>query len=127
MRAWLVYVGLGGLFTHELDAMTNHEWRVLPLTSWLDDGVGELVFVLAHVPLFAVAIGFVASTVPRVRARAETVVAAFMVIHAGLHAAFSARPAYEFSGWLSNGLIFAAAACGLAYLVLRWTGLRTAA
>ncbi len=27
------YCGFGALFTHELDAMTNHEWRVLPLVE----------------------------------------------------------------------------------------------
>ena len=37
---------MGTLFTHELDAMLNHEWRVLPLTSWLSDEIGMIVFVL---------------------------------------------------------------------------------
>lgn len=43
---------LATLATHELDAMSNREWRVLPLFSLLPDNLGRVAFVAAHVPLF---------------------------------------------------------------------------
>ena len=42
MKKIILYLGVGALFTHELDAMTNHEWRVLPLTSFLGEELGSL-------------------------------------------------------------------------------------
>lgn len=53
MKNNIFYIGVGMSFTHELDAMLNNEWRVLPLTSGLPDEMGQTVFVLAHIPLFA--------------------------------------------------------------------------
>lgn len=111
------YFGLGLLFTHELDAMTNYEWRVLPILRSLPDDIGQIVFVIAHVPLFAVAIAFVASLNPRVRERARDVVSAFLIVHAVLHLLFSGHEAYDFSTVLSSVLIYGAALCGIAYFL----------
>jgi len=118
MKSFVFYLGLGLLFTHEMDAMTNHEWRVLPLTSWLPDATGELVFLVAHVPLFAVTIAFVASLSTRVRALTQKIASAFLIVHAGLHAAFSGHEAYEFSAYVSSLLIYGAALCGAAFFGL---------
>ncbi len=52
------YLGMGTLFAHELDAMPNHEWQVLPLTSWMPNEIGMIVFVLLHIPLFAILIAW---------------------------------------------------------------------
>lgn len=49
----LFAIGLALLLSHELDAVRQAEWQVLPLLRWLDDATGYLVFVMAHVPLFA--------------------------------------------------------------------------
>ena len=117
MKNVLFYTGLALLFTHELDAMPNHEWRVLPVLNSLSDSVGEQTFVLLHIPLFAVVIGLIASLNRRVRARARIVVGGFLVVHGVLHFLFSGHPAYEFSSTMSFALILGAAACGLAYLV----------
>lgn len=122
MRDLLFYLGVGTLFTHELDAMPNHEWRVLPGLSQLPDEVGMLAFVVAHVPLFAVVIGLVGSLSPRTRRNARLAVATFLVVHAALHALFSGHPAYDFEGWLSNSLIYGAALFGLSFLVLEARG-----
>ena len=118
MKNVLFYLGIGLLFTHELDAMPNHEWRVLPLTSFLSDDVGELTFVLMHIPIFALVIGFIASLNRTVRERARTLTSGFLILHAGLHWLFSSHPEYEFSGLLSNGLIYGAAVCGVLYFAV---------
>lgn len=37
MKSTSFYLGLALLFTHEMDSMPNHEWRVLPLLGSLSD------------------------------------------------------------------------------------------
>ena len=115
------YLGIGLIFTHELDAMSNNEWLVLPLTSWLPNSTGQFVFVVAHIPLFAVVVGLLASENSAMRARTRFFVAAFLVLHGVLHAAFVAHESYEFESVLSNVLIFGAALCGAIYLALNRT------
>ncbi len=111
-------VGVSLLFTHELDAMTHMEWRVLPLTSWLAPELGRLAFVSLHVPIFAFVLGWLTSHVPGRVLTAQFWVATFLVLHAGLHLAFSGHREYTFEGILSNTLIFGSAACGATYLYL---------
>lgn len=118
MKNVVLYLGLGSLFAHELDAMPNHEWRVLPLVRILPDDMGMVVFVAAHVPLFALLIAMVASSNDRTRALSGIGISAFLVIHALLHALFMSHPNYEFSSILSNALIFGGAAFGAVYLIL---------
>ena len=115
MKERLFYLGIGLFFTHELDAMTNHEWRVLPLTSWLGDDMGRLVFVAAHVPLFAI-LALMASLNSVVRNRTRVWLSAFLVLHSMLHAGFMLHDKYELDSLLSNILIYGAASCGLLYL-----------
>ncbi|MGI9319751.1 MAG: DUF6713 family protein [bacterium] len=67
MKNIIFHLGLGTLFTHELDAVLNHEWRVLPLISGLSDAAGMLIFVLAHIPLFSIMIVLVSSANEKVR------------------------------------------------------------
>ena len=112
----LFLVGVSMLFTHELDAMTHSEWRVLPLTSWLSPETGRVVFVALHVPLFALVLGWLTSQLPERVLRAQFWVSVFLVVHAGLHVAFSGQPHYTFEGILSNTLIFGAAMFGALYL-----------
>nr|MBV6629654.1 hypothetical protein [Oceanococcus sp. HetDA_MAG_MS8] len=109
-------LGVSLLFTHELDAMTHSEWRVLPLTSWLSPEVGRVAFVVLHVPLFAFVLGWLTSHVPGKAIAAQFWISAFLVVHAGLHLAFSSHPHYTFDGILSNTLILGAAVCGAVYL-----------
>lgn len=112
------YLGFGTLLTHELDAMPNHEWRVLPLIRALPDEVGMVVFVAIHVPIFAILIALVASTDPRTRITTRLAIAGFLVVHGLLHALFVGHPNYEFSSPLSRILILGGAAFGVLYLAL---------
>ena len=112
------YVALGMLFTHELDAVLNHEWRVMPLLKSIPDDRGMIIFVAAHIPLFAVIIAAVASQVHKTRHVTRTVICTFLVFHAGLHFGFSNDPAYEFNTLFSDMLIFGGAAMGALYLLL---------
>lgn len=112
------YVALGMLFPHELDAVLNHEWRVMPLLNLLSDDQGMIVFVASHIPLFAGIIAAAASQDYRIRHLTRLVICAFLVVHAGLHFGFSSDPAYEFGAVLSAILIYGGAAIGTLYLIL---------
>lgn len=100
-----------------MDAMTNHEWRVLPILHSLSEAIGEVTFLLAHVPLFALTIGFVASLNLRTRLIAQKLAGGFLIVHAILHFAFAGHPNYEFPSNISNVLIFGAALCGVLYFL----------
>ncbi len=53
MRALDVFfwINIAWMMAHELDAIANHEWHILPLSAFLPERLGYQVFVLAHVPL----------------------------------------------------------------------------
>ncbi len=118
------YLGLACLFTHELDAVTHSEWRLLFILRSLPDETASPLFVALHVPLFFVILWL--SHYPRdgIRNATRTVVAVFLVVHAVLHLSMSSTPLYEFHGMLSRIVIFSAAGCGLGYLFVRrrWPG-----
>jgi len=118
MKVPIFYLGIGLFFTHELDAMLNHEWRVLPLTSWLSEDAGRTAFVLMHVPLFAVLIALISSNNETLRNRTWFWLSAFLAIHGVLHAAFTVHEQYEFGSLQSNVLIFGAAICGFLYIMI---------
>ena len=108
----LYWALLGAFFTHELDAVKRHEWRVLPLLRALPDAVGEQVFIWAHVPLFAAIL--MTGTDDAVRLG----VAAFAVLHIGLHWLFRRHPAYEFNNASSWALILLTGALGAGYVAV---------
>lgn len=49
----LFQIGLSVLLTHELDAMTQSEWRLLYVLRGLSDKIGRDTFVALHIPLLA--------------------------------------------------------------------------
>lgn len=112
----LVYACLFASFlTHELDAVKRHEWRVLPLTSWMPDPVGEQVFIWAHGPIVAALLwGSAGDPAGSVRIG----LAAFAVVHVGLHWVFRRHPAYEFDNPGSRALIRLTGVLGALYLAL---------
>ena len=81
----------------------------------LSESAGETVFIIAHIPLFALTIAYVASLNTRTRKLARDIACGFFVAHAALHALFAGHQAYEFSSLLSSVLIYGAAACGIVY------------
>ncbi len=109
---WLM---AGTLATHELDAIKRHEWRVLPITSFLPDDVGERVFVWLHVPLFAV-VFWVAGEGPD--SGAALLLSGFAIGHVGLHWLFRKHPKYEFNNPRSWTLILLPGALGAVHLGL---------
>jgi phosphotransferase system glucose/maltose/N-acetylglucosamine-specific IIC component len=124
MKYLAFYLGLGTLFTHELDSMLNHEWRVIPIIRLLPDEIGLIVFVSAHIPLFALLIALASSNNLKTRRMTRIGVGVFLVLHGLLHILFKGHPDYEFSSMLSNVLIFGGSILGIIYLILEWSGKR---
>lgn len=117
------YLAIGALFTHELDAVANHEWRVLPVTSFLSDQIGYFVFVAAHVPIFAAVLACVANRSEKIRNITKVTICVILIVHSFLHAAYMGHPNYEFHTHLSNSLIFGGGLLGTValacHLILR--------
>ncbi|MCP5042335.1 MAG: hypothetical protein GY944_15020 [bacterium] len=120
MKDFVFYVALACLFTHELDAVPNHEWRLLPVLKTLPDSTGMWAFVAGHVPLIALVLAVVASLKPRMRSVSRRAVGGFACVHGLAHWLLMGDPAYEFASPLSNVLIFGAATCGAIFLVMEW-------
>lgn len=125
MKNIIFYIGMSTLFTHELDALINHEWRLLPLIGWLSDEYGEIAFIFIHIPLFAILIALVASTNNKTRSLSRLGISIFLVIHGLLHVAFMGNTSYEFTSTLSNILIFGGALFGAVFLLLDFMEKRT--
>lgn len=112
MADWLYLAMLASFFTHELDAVKRHEWRVLPLTSFLPERIGEQVFIWMHVPLFLAIFALGESESFRLG------LSVFAMIHVALHWAFRKHPAYEFDNASSWGLIILTGVLGAAYVAV---------
>jgi hypothetical protein len=111
MDPTLTYWAMVAAFaTHELDAVRRREWRVLPLTRFLPDRVGEEVFVWAHLPLLLLVLVFSDAEGFRIG------LAAFAVVHVGLHWLFRRHPANEFNNPSSWALILLTGALGGIYI-----------
>lgn len=110
----LYYSLIGAFFTHELDAVKRHEWRVLPLLRALPERLGEQVFIWLHVPLFALLLW---GGDGDLESATRVGLAGFSIVHVGLHFIFRRHPAYEFNNPSSWGLILLTGLLGAIYLV----------
>jgi hypothetical protein len=107
-------LALSLLFVHELDAVRCREWRIFPLTAFLDDETGMRVFILAHVPLFAIILFYAGKSLSAGGDGFSLSMAIFCVLHAFIHWAYERHPKCEFRNPLSRGIIWACAGAGLA-------------
>jgi hypothetical protein len=113
MNNILFFLGISFILIHEMDAIRCHEWRIFPGLSFLNDRLGFIIFMFAHVPLFTWIL--ISITNPSFRNGFNV----FLVIHLGLHILFLKHPRNEFKDWLSWAMIIGAAACGVIDLIFR--------
>ncbi len=112
------FIGFSSLITHEIDAIANHEWRVLPIIRGLPDVIGMNTFIIAHVPIFAVLVALVSSPNNRTRMVSRLVISTFLLVHCLLHLLFMNHHNYEFESNISNILIFGGGIFGGLHLAL---------
>lgn len=117
MKTLLFYLGFATLMAHELDAMTQSEWRLLFVLRRLSEPIASSTFVILHVPLLAGILWLSAHRLEPIQHRSRLAFAAFLIIHAGLHKHLEHHPDYTFTSSLSLGLIYGAGLLGLAYIV----------
>lgn len=117
MNNGLFYLGLGFIATHELDAVTQHEWRLLYILRSLPEAVAAQVFVAVHVPLFAVLIWLTHHPKLGLRAAARAALMGFLVIHVLLHWRLSGHALYSFHAPLSIMLIWGGGLMGMLYCI----------
>lgn len=111
----LFYLGIALLFTHELDAIKRHEWRIFPFISRLPDDTAYHVFVLLHVPLFLLILWLNYHPSENVRYWFQLSMDVFFIVHLGLHRLFRRHAEYEFNSIFSKSIIFLNAVVGLAH------------
>jgi hypothetical protein len=120
----LMQLMLSALFTHELDAMTQSEWRLLYVLRTMSDEQGRWWFVALHIPLFWTLTILMHHSREPVQRMSRSGLAVFCVIHALLHWRLANDPLSTFSSPLSWGLILGAAALGTAYLCMDFSASR---
>jgi hypothetical protein len=124
IRNFAFALTFGLLSTHELDAVRWAEWRVLPITRFFPENIAMVVFVLAHVPLFGWLSLLCWSENLTQRMKTQRMFAGFCCVHVGLHWLYRNDLNYEFTGWLSNGLIGGAGLTGAVFLMMSWQNKR---
>lgn len=118
MKNLVFYLGFATLITHELDAMTQSEWRLLPILRHLPEHIASSTFVVVHIPLIAALLWLTSNESLSTRHWSRIVVAAFLVVHVGLHKLLENSPSYTFNSSLSLGLIYGGGLLGFIYCVL---------
>ncbi len=101
-------------FTHELDAVRRHEWRMLSVVRRIPDKLAEQVFVWLHAPLFLAIFWFSKDG----EMNSFTVgLSLFAVAHVGLHWIFRKHPNNEFDSFGSWALIDVTGFFGALYVM----------
>ncbi len=110
-------VAVALLFTHELDAIKRHEWRLMPIINRLSDETGYVVFVIAHIPLFGLLLWAINIPQTEVGTPFQIAISVFCVVHALLHYLYKNHPANEFNNPLSQFLIWGAGIAGVGHIL----------
>ncbi len=114
----IFYLGLSFLFAHELDAIKQHEWRIFPGLSNLEDNLSYQLFVALHIPLFVLILWLLCHPSEQIHFWFQLSIDGFLIIHLGLHHFFKSHDKYEFTQQFSKIIINLAALTGLIHLIL---------
>lgn len=117
VRDLLIAVIFSLTLAHELDAVAQMEWRLLPLLSRLSDGPGRQAFVLVHVPLVAALAWGLFCAAPMARRRTRLGLSGFMAFHVLLHATLERPGVSSFEELPSRAFITLAGLLGTVFLV----------
>jgi hypothetical protein len=116
----LFHCALATFFAHELDAMQQHEWRLLYGLRALDERTAATLFVALHLPLFVAISYFAFHADATMQLYCRRGLCAFFVVHALLHWRLMGDPRAAFDTALSLTLIHVCALFGGLYLLIDW-------
>ena len=122
MKTIIYYLALSALFTHELDAVINFEWRLLFHIFSLPDAMASTIFIGLHLPLFFIFFYLSHHSNPRIQNTFRVIASIILVVHSVAHFSLSGHEKYYFEGFYSNLYIYSAAAFGVCFLILAWLG-----
>ena len=114
----IFYIGIILLLTHELDAISCHEWRMFPFIHRLEESLGYRVFVLLHIPLLVLIFWFITHSSESIRYGFQIGMDIFFILHLGIHYLFRSHPKNEFTGTFSLTLIVLTALVGGVHIIL---------
>ncbi len=114
----LFYLGVALLFTHELDAIHRHEWRMFPLIGRLRENAAYITFTVLHIPLFMLPLWLLDHPSTGVRFWSQVSMDGFFMVHSGLHVLLRNHDQNQFNTVFSRTIIVANALVGLLHLVL---------
>lgn len=117
MKNLLFYLGFATILTHELDAMTQSEWKLLFILKNLPEQIAPSVFVVIHIPLIAALLWLTNNESQFIKNWSRIALATFLIIHSGLHKLLENNPNYTFNSLLSLALIYGGGLLGLLYLI----------
>jgi hypothetical protein len=117
MNNLLFHLGFATLITHELDAMTQSEWRLLFILHRWPEQIASATFVVLHIPLITILLWLTNNESLSIRHSSRIVVATFLIVHAGLHRLLKHHPNYTFDSTLSLSLIYGGGLLGFLYWV----------
>ena len=113
MKNIIFNLGFATIIAHELDAMTQSEWRLLFILRNLPEQTASDAFVILHVPLIAVLLWLANNESEIIKNWSRIALCGFLVIHSGLHKSLENSPNYTFDSTLSLSLIYGAGLLGL--------------
>jgi len=109
------YIGISFILLHEMDAIRCREWRIFPGLSLLNERLGFIVFIWAHLPLFYWIFWELShSHDPDTFMKGFDI---FLMVHLLLHLLFLRHKNNEFKDWISWSIIIGAALFGLLDLI----------
>ena len=107
------------LFTHEMDAIRRHEWKMFIGLNKMADETAYRIFLLLHIPLYALALLLLFSPFSLV---GYYVVDIFLLAHMLIHLAFKNHPANQLDGIISKTIINAAGLLAVVHLIaISWS------
>uniref|UniRef100_UPI0027E38ED6 DUF6713 family protein n=1 Tax=Frankia tisae TaxID=2950104 RepID=UPI0027E38ED6 len=96
-------INLSLLLMHEMDAIRAKEWRMFAILQRMDDSKACRIFILLHLPLYAILLTALLSSGQVV---AFYVLDTFLVVHTVAHLAFERHPHNGFKNFYSRMMIY---------------------
>ncbi len=112
------YVGMSLLVAHELDAVLQHEWRLLPVLSGLDEQTAASTFILIHIPALTILYWSAAHDRKQIREPVRLGVDGFLIAHALIHLAVQNHEAYTFHPPIETITVFGGGVAGLLHAAM---------
>lgn len=119
MRVFVLIVfvlNLTLLLIHEMDAVRNYEWRMLPVLKTMQDNAAYRAFMLLHVPLYAFLLYLLLGGY---QTAAYAILDGFLILHTLLHALFERHRQNRLTSLYSRTVIYAMGALSAVHVLLR--------